>query len=105
MTDTDLDKCWRAARAWVANMPLTITGVDLLTLFGTPANDPPTEYTRTLPMRRHEAIMVSAFLQWARARENPDEPVEVTITYDPAASTERPIYGPIFGAPEGANEA
>ena len=87
--DTALD---RDVRPFVADMPITMEGHEILAFGG--------EHTKDT--QRYEAILKSVFVQYCRAtgRDVPPGGMTVKMTYDPVSSPHRPIYGPIFGQGE-----
>lgn len=81
-------------RNFVADMPLTMEGHEVLLFQDVEPTDDP-EVARVFERRRWEAILKSVLVQLARATG--DKPMRVEMTYDPVASPHRPIYGPIYG--------
>ena len=91
--DRELDG---SVRQFVADMPLTMEGHEVLLFQDVePADDP--EVARVFERRRWEVILKSVLVQLARAAG--DKPMSVEMTYDPVASPHRPVYGPIYGPP------
>ena len=90
----DLDRDLNAVRQFMADMPLTMEGHEVALFQQVESADDP-EVARVFEQRRWEVILKSVLVQLARAAG--DKPMSVEMTYDPVASPQRPIYGPIYG--------
>ena len=88
----DLD--WEPVRQFLANMPLTMEGHEVLSFRDVDSPADP-EVARVFKQRRLEAILKSVLVEIAHAAG--DKSMSVEMTYDPVASPHRPIYGPIYG--------
>ena len=80
----------RDVRPFLAEMPLTMDGHDILA-FRDELSD----------CQRYEAIPKSVFVQYCKSRgEIPAGGVKVQMTYDPVSSPNRSIRGPFFDPAE-----
>ena len=82
---------WVRVRQFLAHMPLTMEGLDVLSFRDT--EDP--KLARVFKRRRLEAILKAIVIELARGAG--DKPMNIQMTYDPVASPHRPIYGPLYG--------
>ena len=86
MSDKIEEAIDRDVRPFLAEMPLTMEGHEILSFRDAPSD-----------CQRYEAILKSVFVQYCKSRgEIPAGGVKVQMTYDPVSNPNRPICGPTF---------